>query len=104
MRKNPFRRPLKWALAAACLATMISPSAASSFTRECATRDLQILMLIEARENSNAISPEKLTDAMFTMMHARMVCHEGRAADALALYDNIAQSITVNTGLAERRR
>ncbi len=104
MRKNPFHRPLKWALAAACLGAMINPGAASSFTRECATRDLQILMLIEARENSNAVSPEKLSDAMFTMMHARMVCHEGRAADALALYDNIAQSITANIGRSERWR
>ena len=54
---------------------------------------IQILMLIEERENSNVVSPEKLSDAMLTMLHARMVCYEGHVMDALAIYDNIAQSL-----------
>ena len=50
-------------------------------------------MLIEERESSNAVSPEKLNNAMLTMMHARMVCYEGHVVDALAIYDNVAQSL-----------
>ena len=93
-----------WALAAICLGTMITSTTAGSFTRGCAARDLQILMMIEESESENAISAEKLSDAMFTMMQARMVCYEGRVIDALAIYDEVAQSITPNPFLAGHRR
>jgi len=73
---------------------MIDCTTAGSLTRGCATRDLQILMLIEERENSNAISAERLSDAMLTMMNARMLCHDGHEADALTMYDSIAGSLT----------
>jgi len=39
---------------------------------------------------------------MLTMMHARVVCHEGYVMDALAIYDSIAQSITPNPILSSR--
>jgi hypothetical protein len=93
MHTNLFRRSLRWALATICLAAMTGSTSAGSFTRGCAARDIQILMLIEERENSNVVSPEKLSDAMLTMLHARMVCYEGHVMDALAIYDNIAQSL-----------
>jgi hypothetical protein len=73
---------------------MIHGATAGSFTRGCAARDLQILMLIEEREDTNAVSAEKLSDAMLSMLEARIVCHEGRVIDAMALYDSITQSIT----------
>jgi hypothetical protein len=73
---------------------MINRSTAGSFTRGCAARDLQILMLIEERENTNAVSPERLGDAMLTMMNARMVCSDGHEADALTMYDGIVGSLT----------
>jgi len=75
---------------------MINGAAAGSFTRGCAARDLQILKLIEERENSSTVSAEKLSDAMLTMMHARTVCYQGRVMDALAIYDSVAKSITPN--------
>jgi hypothetical protein len=87
MHTNLFRRSLRWALATICLAAMTGSTSAGSFTRGCAARDIQILMLIEERENSNVVSPEKLSE------HARMVCYEGHVMDALAIYDNIAQSL-----------
>jgi hypothetical protein len=31
---------------------------------------------------------------MLSMLEARIVCHEGRVIDAMALYDSISQSIT----------
>ena len=77
-----------------CLGAVISGATAGSFTRRCAVRDLQILMLIEERENTNAVSAETLSDAMLAMMKARMVCRDGHEASALTMYDSIAGSLT----------
>jgi len=105
MQTNLFQCSARCALAGAVyLGTMINGAAAGSFTRGCAARDLQILMLIEERESTNSVSAEKLSDAMLTMMHARMVCYEGRVVDALALYDSISQTITAPPLLSDRRR
>ncbi len=104
MRNSLFQRSMLWALAAVFLGTIINSADAGSFTRGCAARDLQILMLIEDRENSNAVAPEKLSDALLTMMNARMVCYEGHVVDALAIYDNIAKSITPNPLLFGHRQ
>jgi hypothetical protein len=79
-------------------------SAAGSFTHGCAARDMQILMLLEEREDANTLSAKKLDDAMLTMMQARMVCHDGRVMDAIALYDSIARSIEPGTPVAEQPR
>jgi len=73
---------------------MINGTTAGSFTRGCAARDLQILMLIEQREEANAISAERLSDALVTMMNARMICYDGHVVDALAVYDSVARSLT----------
>jgi hypothetical protein len=76
---------------AMCLGGLTNAIAAGGvFTRGCAARDMQVMMLIEA----SAISPQKRNDAVRTMMHARIVCFDGQVADALALYDNIAHGIT----------
>jgi hypothetical protein len=45
-----------------------------------------------------------LDDAMLTMLQARMVCHDGRVMDAIALYDGIARSIEPGTPVAEQPR
>jgi hypothetical protein len=95
MHKSPSTLPVRWGLVSVCLCTMmIHGATAGSFTRGCAARDLQILMLIEEREDTNAVSADKLSDAMLSMLEARIVCHEGRVIDAMALYDSISQSIT----------
>jgi hypothetical protein len=85
------------AAVALCLGTMAHSAIAGSFIRGCAARDLQILMLIEEREETNAISAERLNDAIITMMNARIICYDGHVVDALAMYDNIARSLTPNT-------
>ena len=73
---------------------MLTSATAGSFTRGCAARDLQILMLIEERESSSAVPVERLNDAMLAMLQARIVCHEGYVMDAMAIYDGIARSVT----------
>jgi hypothetical protein len=93
MNRN-FARALCFVLATACLGAMVNGAMAGSFTRGCATRDLQILMLIEEREATRTISSERIIDAMHNLIHARMVCHEGRPAEALAIYDGINQAIS----------
>ena len=95
------------ALASAGLVTITNATAAGgSFTRGCAARDMQILMMLEQSERAYNISTQQMSDAVHTMMHARMVCFEGNVADALSLYDEIAKSITsdiVTTGQNWRR-
>jgi hypothetical protein len=94
---------LRSALTTAILAALTGTVAAGSFTRGCAARDMQILKMVEQSENSNVISTDQSRDAMLTMMHARIVCHEGYVMDALAIYDKIAQSIGANPILLGRK-
>jgi len=44
-----------------------------------------------------------LSDAMLSMLEARIICYEGRVVDAMALYDSIVQSVTPDTFLARRK-
>ena len=97
MPKTPVQHRIRWPLAAVVLATLTTTATAGSFMRGCAARDMQILMLIEDRESNNAVAAEKLHDAKLTMMHARIVCHEGHVLDALAIYDSIGQSIVLHS-------
>jgi hypothetical protein len=83
---------------------MINGTTAGSFTRGCAARDLQILMLIEERENTSAVSAEELSDAMLSMLEARIVCYEGRVMDAMALYDSVVEGITPDAFLSAQRK
>ena len=75
-------------------------AAGGAFTRGCAARDIQVMMMLEA----GAISPQKKTDAVRTVIHARMMCFDGHVADALALYDDIAQSIASDWALSSQGR
>jgi hypothetical protein len=95
-----FQRFARWMVAAVCLGAMVSSATAGSFTRGCAARDLQVLMMIENRQSAGTASSAQLKDAILTMMHARIVCHEGFVLDALAIYDSVAQSITVDPALS----
>jgi hypothetical protein len=85
---------LRWAVAGICLAALIESASAGAFTRGCAARDAQVLALIEEREDAGSISSQGSSDAILALMHARMVCFEGRVLDALAIYENVGQSVT----------
>ena len=104
MYKNLLKRSVRWGLVPVCLCVMIDSTTAGSFTRGCAARDWQILMLIEERENTDAVPVDKLSDAMLAMLEARIVCHEGRVMDAMVLYDSITESITPDTFLSAKRK
>jgi hypothetical protein len=100
MCKILMRHRVLSALTALSLGTLTTPAAAGSFTRGCAARDMQVLMLIEEHESASTISVQESSDAIIAMLHARMVCHEGRVLDAFALYDDIAGRLTVRFGQA----
>ena len=98
-------RPIAWILATAVVSVMTLAAAAGPFTRACAARDLQLLIVIEEQERTGSISAEKISEALLEMMHARVVCHQGRVLDALAIYDAVAESIQpIQFGRAPRLR
>jgi len=109
MRKTIFKHTggcgfVSLGLVAIFLGALTNGAAGGAFTRGCAARDLQILMLIEERESTNTVAADILNDAMLTMLEARIVCHEGHVLDAMALYDDIARSVTPDTLLSARHR
>jgi hypothetical protein len=104
MHKNFLRHFVRWALVSVYLSTVINSTTAGAFTRGCAARDLQILMLIEEREDTKTVSVDKLSEAMLAMLDARIACHEGHVMDAMALYDSIVRSVTPDTFLSARQK
>jgi len=86
-------RPTSWMLATVIVSVMTHAAAAGSFTRGCAARDLQLLIVIEEQELTGSIPAETISEALLEMMHARIVCHHGRVLDALAIYDAVRASI-----------
>jgi hypothetical protein len=80
-------------LAAAHLSAWTGSATAGGFTRGCASRDLQVMMMIEQHEGGSSIAPEKLSEVLVSMMNARIVCHQGYVMDALALYDEIIANL-----------
>jgi hypothetical protein len=73
-------------------------AAGGVFTRGCAARDIQVMMMLEA----GTISPQQKNDAVRTVIHARMMCFDGQVADALALYDDVARSIASDWALSSQ--
>jgi hypothetical protein len=63
-----------------------------AFTRGCAARDMQVMLMIE----SSHISAQQKTDAVLNVLHARLMCFDGYVVDALAVYDNVAQSVELD--------
>ena len=95
-------RATPWILATVIVSVVTHAAAAGSFTRGCAARDLQLLSLIEQQENAGSIPTERISQALLEMMHARIVCHQGRVLDALAIYDAVAESVrSIRSGRAE---
>ena len=64
---------LRWTLTPIILAALTATAAAGSFTRGCAARDMQVLMLIEERENTRTVSADQVREAMHQLLHARIV-------------------------------
>jgi hypothetical protein len=98
MQKNLFQHTVRWVLVTVCLGMMVESSPAGSFAQQCAVRDMQVLMSIEERQSASAISADKVSDATFALVNARMVCQEGNVVDALAIYDSITADLFRQSG------
>ncbi len=93
---------LRWTLTPIILAALTATAAAGSFTRGCAARDMQVLMMIEERENIRTVSADQVREAMHQLLHARIVCNEGYVFDALALYDEISNGLISSSVMVGR--
>jgi hypothetical protein len=93
---------LRWTLTPIILAALTATAAAGSFTRGCAARDMQVLMMIEERENTRTVSADQVREAMHQLLHARIVCNEGYVFDALAIYDEISNGLTSTSAMLGR--
>jgi hypothetical protein len=69
------------------------PGGANAIPLICATRDLQIVALIEEHGQRQDVSAERLAIATFVMQIARKACSAGRTEVALAIYDLIHSEI-----------
>jgi hypothetical protein len=85
-------------IVAVFVATLTSaPAGGASFTR-CATRDMQILIMLEQSDSdsANVLAAPDGHELLSVLFDARVVCLEGRVLDALAIYDNIARRYTTD--------
>ena len=87
MKTNLFQHTVRWVLATVCLSMMVESSPAGSFAQQCAVRDMQVLMSIEERQSASATSADKVSDAIFALVNARIVCQEGNVVDAMSIYE-----------------
>lgn len=100
MGRIRFQRSLQGLLAMACL--LLGGTQATSMTRECALRDAQVLMRIEAYGGMGDM--QEAVDALFALMQARHLCREGKVDEALALYDRIVPGSAMEGRPARRTR
>ena len=88
------------ATAAIAIAGATSTMAAgNAYTRGCAARDIQVMMMLEA----GPLPPQRMNAAVRDMVHARMMCFDGHVKDALAIYDDIANRIASDWVLSSER-
>jgi len=93
------------AIIAVLLGTVTNSAAGGgSFTRGCVARDMQILMMLEQHEGAKGIAAQESNEVLATIFDARMICLEGRALDALEIYDNIARRITSDRTISRRMK
>jgi hypothetical protein len=71
-----------------------SAAAGGSFTRGCAARDMEILLMLERYDDGNGTATQEVNELLTTLFNARMVCFSGRVVDALEIYENVARRLT----------
>src|SRR5262249_61935592 len=95
VQRRTARQFLRWAGAALGLAATTEIAVAGSFTRGCAARDLQLLMLIEHHENTEAVPARHLPAAVLSLLDARILFHPGDVSVGFAVFYGIAEGDTV---------
>lgn len=93
---TPMTKLMRWKTAAACAAFMLLALDAAKPAEQgnadqylCAEREILVQTLLEAQgEVSNAWSPES-AERNTLIVEARAACRDGRASDALPVYDRL---------------
>jgi hypothetical protein len=89
------RRPAIATSLLACLILALAPSgskgaeAVVKFDRQCAQKDVAVMVLIEAHGDIGELAPSELAMAWRTLLDARTACSEGRVSEAIALYQTV---------------
>jgi hypothetical protein len=75
------------------VSTLVAPAPAKTernkFTAACSQRDLLVTTLIDRHGENRDIAGEKLLEAFFVVMDARVACARGGEREALAMYDSL---------------
>jgi hypothetical protein len=85
--------PVLAAIAVSQLGMTDAPAQGTASLRLCASRDIEVVMLIEDHGEANDIAPEKLAKAALTQMDARVACFNGHTEDGMALYNDIFRAL-----------
>ena len=75
------------------IAQQLASAVQESVRTSCASRDLEIITMMEERGNDGSTASAKLAGAASDMMKARAFCRDGMSADGLGAYDGIAASL-----------
>jgi hypothetical protein len=81
------------AIAVSQLGMTDAPAQDTASLRLCASRDIEVVMLIEDHGEANDIAPEQLAKAFLTQMDARVACSDDRMEDGMALYDDVFRAL-----------
>jgi hypothetical protein len=85
--------PVLAAIAVSQLGMTDAPAQGTASLRLCASRDIEVVMLIEDHGEANDIAPEQLAKAFLTQMDARVACSDDRMEDGMALYDDVFRAL-----------
>jgi hypothetical protein len=85
--------PVLAAIAVSQLGMTDAPAQDTASLRLCASRDIEVVMLIEDHGEANDIAPEQLAKAFLTQMDARVACSDDRMEDGMALYDDVFRAL-----------
>ena len=82
---------LGWTTAAllVCAGPAIASEPPTSFAKECALKETEIITFLEDHGEADDLPHDQLARAGLTLMEARMTCYEGRVSEALALYNRV---------------
>jgi hypothetical protein len=72
-----------------CAGPALASEPPTSFAKDCALKETEIITFLEDHGEADDVPHDQLARAGLTLMDARMTCYEGRAREALELYNRI---------------
>ena len=75
------------------ISATIAVAQSTTGSQLCATRDVEVVTLIEDHGSAADIASERLAKAGLDQMQARLACSAGKPEQAIAIYDQIIGSL-----------